>query len=240
MIAVTSAIVRTVSRLMTAWPMVVRRSLAHWRLLSGVVIGVTLASAVMAGSVLYFDSLRELALRHAIRSLPPGDEDVVVRAKRAPTSSTEYAKVAEAVSSRVDSNIGWMLDGRLRGGRSATLYLSSPGVESEAGESSNRSYFVFLPGLMDQITVPSGGTMPVGRNPAAGGERTVLEAAIPEDVAERFGLGVGDRLSTVPYWTDATRFASVEITSVFVRKDPKGDFWRLDPKGIPETLDAHG
>ena len=228
MIAVASAIVRTVSRLMTAWPMVVWRSLAHWRLLSGVVIGVTLAAAVMAGSVLYFDSLRELALRHAIRSLPPGDEDVVVRAKRAPTSSTEYAKVAEAVSSRVDSNIGWMLDGRLRGGRSATFYLSSPGVESEAGESSNRSYFVFLPGLTDQITVRPGGTMPVRRNPAAGGERTVLEAAIPEDVAERFGLGVGDRLSAVPYWTDATRFASVEITSVFVRKDPKGDFWRLD------------
>ena len=48
------------ARVLSAWPMVARRSLANWRLLSSVVIGVVLASTIMAGTVIYFDSLRDL------------------------------------------------------------------------------------------------------------------------------------------------------------------------------------
>ena len=58
-----------VSRAVSAWPLVVRRSLAHWRLLSTVVVGVVLSSAVMAGTVIYYDALRELALKSTLARL---------------------------------------------------------------------------------------------------------------------------------------------------------------------------
>ena len=52
-----------ITKILSAWPMVIKRSLANWKLLSSVVIGVLLASAIMAGTVIYFDSLKDLALK---------------------------------------------------------------------------------------------------------------------------------------------------------------------------------
>ena len=58
-----------ISRLMTAWPQVARRMIANWQLMSTVIVGVLLASAIMAGTVIYFDALRELALKNALIQL---------------------------------------------------------------------------------------------------------------------------------------------------------------------------
>ena len=57
---------QTLTMLITAWQMVAKRSLAHWRLLSSVIIGVFLASTVLAGTIIYFEALRDLALKSAL------------------------------------------------------------------------------------------------------------------------------------------------------------------------------
>ena len=43
----------------TSIQLIVKRTLAHWRLLSAVVIGVTLAVTIMSSSVVYFEALRD-------------------------------------------------------------------------------------------------------------------------------------------------------------------------------------
>ena len=58
-------LIRIAIRLARAWPLVIKRAIAGWRLLSTVVIGVLLACAIMAGTVIYFDALKELALKSA-------------------------------------------------------------------------------------------------------------------------------------------------------------------------------
>ena len=85
--------VQVISRLISAWPQVAKRSLAHWRLLSSVVIGVVLASAIMSGTVIYFDALRELALKNALSKLTIEEADILVKADRGPTTVAEYNKV---------------------------------------------------------------------------------------------------------------------------------------------------
>ena len=72
-------------KVILAWPLVVKRGLAHWRLLSAVIIGVLLASMVMAGTVIYFDSLRELALDNALDKLSTTEKDIILKADRGPT-----------------------------------------------------------------------------------------------------------------------------------------------------------
>ena len=67
--------------------MVARRSLANWRLLSSVVIGVVLASTIMAGTVIYFDSLRDLALESALERYDPADLDIIAKTTKGPTGT---------------------------------------------------------------------------------------------------------------------------------------------------------
>ena len=216
-----------VSRLISAWPLVARRSLAHWRLLSTVVIGVVLASAVMAGTVIYFDALRELALKSALSRLSVNEANVVVKAERGPTTPEEFGKVSRALNAEVEARVAWFLESSTLGAKTATFFLSQVGDEANAGQDNARAYFASVPALDRHIRMVAGDW---GRDDAlsAPGEPLRLEAIVPADAAALFGVGVGDSLSAVPYWNDAVPYATVTITGLFERIDPDAEFWHLD------------
>ena len=139
----------SVSRLYSAWEQVIKRSLAHWRLLSSVVLGVVLASAIMAGTVIYFDALRELALKATLAKRPQTQMDILLKAERGPVTRQEYDKVAVAVTAAVDENVGWMVRDRILAAKMPTMFLTPSGEEGSAGEDDARSYFAFMPDLLD-------------------------------------------------------------------------------------------
>ena len=217
-----------ISAIIAAWPMAAKRSLAHWRLLSTVVIGVLLSSTVMAGTVIYFDALRELALKNALDAVPDTDLDILLKAERGPTDPEEYQKVLDAAQTEFIGRLGWLFKDVRRSAKTATFYLSRPGNEEFAGNDDARSYFAFNPRLADHITILPGGRSPDERPIAAADAPVALEAIVPADAAERFGVGVGDALSAVPYWRDRIPYARVVISGVFVRNDPASEFWLAD------------
>ena len=221
---------RTLSRLVSAWPQVAKRSLAHWRLLSSVIVGVLLASAIMAGTVIYFDSLRELALENTVARISSTEKDILLRGDRGPTTNEEYLKVSTAVNRQIDSRISWLLADQIVGRKTDTFFLTQTGDEGLAGEDNARTYFAFLPRLLEHVTVLPGGSLPRELPAGTAGEPLVLEALIPVEAAELFQVGVGDRLSAVPYWSDATTHAIVIITGIFERDNPADDFWLLDDR----------
>ena len=216
-----------ISRIISAWPLVARRSLAHWRLLSTVVVGVVLASAVMAGTVIYYDALRELALKNTLAQLTADEANVVVKAERGPTTLDEFAKVARTLNGEVDRRAAWFLESRIGGAKTATFFLAEVGEEAGAGQDNARGYFASVPSLGRHIRMAAGDW---GRDEAlsAPGQPLRLEAIVPQDAAEEFGVGVGDSLSTVPYWNDAIPYATVTITGVFERIDPSNEYWHLE------------
>ena len=217
-----------VFRLIATWPLVAKRILAHWRLLCTVVVGVLLASAIMSGAVVYFDALRDLALKNTLAKLTPTETDILVKATRGPTSYDEYEKVSRLVSGQFDSRIAWLLRDRIRGGKSATFFLTTPGDEHMAGEDNARAYFAFLPRLMQHVTLLPGGRLPEEQALSEPGGPLVLEAIVPVEAADLFDVGVGDQLSAVPYWTDVTPYARVVISGIFERDDPDNEFWHMD------------
>ena len=160
----------TVSRLISAWQLVAKRSLSHWRLLSSVVIGVLMASAIMAGTVIYYDSLRGLALKNTLSKLTSTETDILVKADRGPTSYKEYEKVAAAMNGAFDAHVAWMLRDSIRGGKTATFFLTPPGDEHLAGKGDARAYFVFLPRLPQHITLLPGSRNPQEQAPGARGQ----------------------------------------------------------------------
>ena len=215
------------SRLLSAWQMVVKRSLTHWRLLSAVVVGVVLASAIMAGTVIYFDTLRELALQNALSQHSDRDLDILVKTERGPTTPAEYVKVFNVFTREVNARTGWMLKDRIRAGKSATFFLTVPGNEAAAGSDNARGYFAFLPRL-DQHTTVKTGRSPRDEALSRPGELLEIEAVVPEEAAQLFGVGVGDHLSVVPHWEDAIPYVDVVISGIFSKNDPGEDIWHID------------
>jgi ABC-type lipoprotein release transport system permease subunit len=220
---------RIISRLLTAWPMVAKRGLAHWRLLSSVIIGVLLASAIMAGTVIYFDALRELALKNTLSKLTTNQTNILVKADRGPTTQQEYTKVGNAMIGEINARVSWMLRDSVRGGKSATFFLAAPGREAAAGQDNARTYFAFTPRLDQHITILPGGRPPQEQALSSGPRQPLhLEAIAPVEAARLFGVGVGDSLSAVPWWDDVIPYATVTISGLFERKDPDNEFWHLD------------
>ena len=215
-----------VTRALSAWPLVVRRGLAHWRLLSTVVVGVVLSSAVMAGTVIYYDALRELALKSALARLTEDEANILVKADRGPTTVEEFAKVDRTVNGEVDARLAWFLESRVMGAKTATFFLSQVGSEAGAGQDNARSYFAYVPTLDEHIRMVSGG-WGADAAPSPAGQPLRLQAIIPAEAAELFGVGVGDSLSTVPYWNDAIPYATVTIAGIFERTGPD-EFWHLN------------
>ena len=216
-------------RVISAWPLAVKRSLAHWRLLSSVVIGVLLASAVMSGTVVYFDSLRELALRAELANYDPLDLNVLAKTTKGPTNPDEYAGVRRIVEGEYESGIGWLLDESLRGGRSATFFLTAPGSEADAGTDNARGYFQFLEDAESHIRILPGGEIPAPLlDFSPNGAPLRAEGLLPADAAEALGVGVGDSLSLIPHWRDDTPYAAAVVSGLYERRDPDALIWRFN------------
>ena len=221
-------VIRLAIRVLSAWPMVAKRSIANWKLLSSVLIGVVLASTIMAGTVIYFDSLRNLALDDALERRDPMKLDILVKSTKGPTNVEESNALRSFIEGEFKRWIGWLTDDADRGAKTATLFLTDPGEEDTAGDDNARTYFWFIDGFEDHIKILSGGRMPEPMvQPQTDGQPVALEALVDQKFALASGVGVGDRLSAVPHWAESTPYASVVISGLFVRKDPASSFWNF-------------
>jgi ABC-type lipoprotein release transport system permease subunit len=210
--------------------MVIKRSLANWRLLSSVVIGVLLASAIMAGTVIYFDSLRDLALESELSKHAEADLDVIINANKGPTTPENYALVKRRVDREFDNRLTGLSRNISRGGRTSTFFATKPGQEDQAGNDTFRSYFVFLEGADQAITIVDGVNPREIVASQPDGSPVMLEGLVPADVAAEFGIGIGDAISLVPYWDETTPYARVVVVGLFERSDPDDPIWRLDDR----------
>lgn len=205
--------------------MVAKRSLSHWRLLSTVVIGVLLSSTVMAGTVIYFDALRELALKNALNKVEPLGLDILLKAERGPTTVEEFQKVERAMTYQYEGRLDWLFQDVQRSAKTATFYLTMPDNEVNAGKDDARAYFTFNPRLTDNITLLPGGRFPNEQPLVTSDAPLALEAIVPAEAAEIFDLNVGDSISAVPYWRDRLPYTSVVISGLFTRNVPDAEFW---------------
>ena len=219
--------ISAVQRFVAAWQFVIKRSLAHWRLLSSVVLGVLLASAIMSGTVVYFDALREIALRSALSQHSQPDLNIIMQGQRGPVNAEEAARVERVVDNAVDSRLEWLIDGARSAAKTPTMFLTAAGEEEGAGDDNARAYFTYSPDVAEEIVI-RGGSLPRPEPVNAPGEPFAIEAMIPIEASEIFGARIGDRMSAVLPWSDDLTRVEVVISAIFQRKNPDADIWRLD------------
>ncbi len=215
------------AKLFTAWQLVFKRGLSSWRLLSSVVLGVLLASGIMAGTVVYFDSLREVALRVTLDKLTQREVDILMQGDKGPTDRRERARVEGLATSVIASRVEWMVRDRYFAAKSPTFFLAEPGRESEAGGDDARAYFAYLPRLMEHATLVAG-RLPRDDALNNPGQPLEIEAIIPADAAELLELEVADRVATVPHWDEEIPSVTVVVSGIFERNEPGAEFWYLE------------
>ena len=105
-----------------------KRSVKQWKLLSPIIFGAVLACAIMAGTSIYFDSLRGQALRHQLNQRTPAEFDVLTTAPVRKVSREDYAKVENLTLSGVNTYLPWIVKNIIPTGKTRTFYLDTKGV----------------------------------------------------------------------------------------------------------------
>jgi len=200
--------------IISAWQLVAKRTLAHWRLLSYVLIGVVLASTILSGTVIYFEALRELALKNSLEKRTTEQLDIAVRASRGPTDNEEYAKVSTVVEPLIDRHVTWMLRDRIHAGRTPTFFLGTPGSEAEIKDGNDRTFFAFIEDLDQRVPFDTG-VQPGIAVPVGPDQPLELEALISSEGHDEFGARVGDRFVAVPSFSSDIPQVNVTITGIF-------------------------
>ena len=230
--------------------LIARRTAAHARLLSAVVIGVVLAVTVMASAAIYFDSLRNLALDRSLAAADQQRLDLSIQAGIVPITPERKDVLLQTMQGTIIERMGPFLDDEQHAYKTWTFLLDEPSPQVMPGECPCRTANSSpQPGddraagtiacdcrRMSFMTVPDPGknlTFITGEFPAPaldlpteGGEY-VVDTAIDSATAELFGLSVGSTLHGEIFWNDVHTKVTSHVVGIYERTDPNLPVWRI-------------
>ena len=204
--------------------MVSQRAVGHWRLLSAMVVGVMLSSALMACVFLYSDAIRDLGLKHSLESKSPVELDVRVVTSTSSTTEREYDIRRTATDDILRGNAGDVISSIVHYGRTATFYLAQPGAKSAPTEPDRpRAHFQFLDQLDEHVRTVEG-KAPQAREKLASGA-LVVEARIGKESADRLKVKVGQEYDLFPHWRQDLPPVRLIISGIIEPNDTAERYW---------------
>lgn len=209
---------------LSSWTLIAKRSIAHWKLLSAVVLGVVFAVGISSSSIIYFQTLRALGLERDLAEIPPGDDAIQFHMEINSVDIDEYLPIDRIVDSVVDQAMGWMVVSQTRSGRSSTFYTHYSDGEAPPEDDRMRSSFSFLTNYEEHIEVVDG-TLPQPLVIDDPDVSPMFEGIISVNSANLFGVGVGDVLTYTPFWDAATENIQVRIVGTFRPNAPDSRIW---------------
>ncbi|MBT3943721.1 MAG: FtsX-like permease family protein [Chloroflexi bacterium] len=211
----------------TSLRLIARRSLAHLRLLVAVIAGIVLAVAIMSATLIYFDSLRNLALEHALERQSPESLDVVMQASTPTGLRPSHDAIIARVDGIIDGAIGDVVGQKHLAVKTATFDFEPISEVSTVEDGKTRRVaFVTFPGIGDEIRIVEGSPAGASTGTAVGGE-FAPEIVIPKTAADAFDLSVGERFTALPFWDEDNPAPTPLVAGIFERVNPDSEFWRV-------------
>ncbi|NQW21494.1 MAG: ABC transporter permease [Chloroflexi bacterium] len=200
-----------------------RRTRSHWPMLAIVSIGVVSAVVTIAASVIYFDSLGDIALKREISSDGAANHDIVVTGRKTDIDAAGNSEILELVDSAVNEAVSSVITDVTIAYGSPTLLVEPPANDTEVGNSW-RAVLVSAPKLQVNSVLTAGSW------PSPDVERTqvgqlLVDVAVNEISAEKFGVAIGDTVVVSPFWDDVNDSLEVRITGTYARGDTVPEFW---------------
>jgi hypothetical protein len=213
-----------VSNFASILQMVLRRSVANWKALTTVVVGVILSAALMSSVIVYSDAIRDLGLAHTLEDIPPRELDLQVTSSSQPTDPTEYLKNRDALSSLVRGYAGGILARMVRSGKSATFFPTAPGQAVSEEDGKPRANFHFVERLSEHVRVVEGDAPTPATMPADHSAPTI-EAWLSKATAQASGTKVGDSFELHPFWRPEIQPIKVTVAGLIEPADASEEYW---------------
>jgi ABC-type lipoprotein release transport system permease subunit len=227
-----------------SFQLIIKRTLAHWRLLSAVVIGVVLASTIMASSVIFFDALRDVALQRALSTHEQSDIDLLVEAGQVPTNRETHSTFVDAMNGTIVKRFEPFLDEREFALKTWTFFVDLPPsmvrpadcpCRSNLGPSNGneliecdcrRSVMMTIPEVDERINIVEG-RMSLPSTEVANDDSFQVEGVLDVKSAHAMDIKVGDIYPVQPHWEDVHDQVNILVTGLYERNNPESDHWRI-------------
>jgi len=194
----------------------------NWRLLTSVVIGTILASAILSATAIYSDAIRDLGLDFAVEKENIRDLDLVVLQSNIPVEAARYERAQARQSSKIFTTSDHTYATVNRGARSATYFATKNDEVFVVGDSSfPRANFMWRSGLEDEIRIVEG-VWPTGQ---PGGSAQQVEVVIGKKTAVDQGFSVGQELEVYPFWEKKPLAVPVLIVGIAEVLDTTDRYW---------------
>lgn len=230
--------------------LIVKRTLSHWRLLSAVVVGVVLASMIMASSVMFFGALRDLALQRALSVHDASDIDLLIEARQVPTNSKTHSTIIDAMDSKMIRKFEPFTSDLEFGIKTWTFFVDLPSpmvspldcpcrsIVGNRGDDEQlidcdcrRVTMMTVPDLNNRVNLVEG-KFSEPSHPAGANESLQINAILDAESAQTLGIRVGDIYPAKPHWEDEHDRVDVLVTGLYTRVDPEAEHWRIQNKSF--------
>ena len=217
---------------------VFRRSRSHWPMLSVVSVGVVAAGVTIAASVIYFDSLSDIALKREIATDNGASHDIVISGREVDVDATSNGELLSLVDTSVTEIAASIItDVTLAYGSPTLLVEQGTDISPDAElDSSWRAVMMVAPKLTEN-SVLTAGTWPSSAVGESESGQLLIDVAVNESEAASFGVNVGEIIEVAPFWDDVNDSVAVRVSGTYIRGDGDPEFWRdLDEQfGLDDT-----
>lgn len=246
------------SALLSAFLLVIRRSLANWKLLSSIVVGVLVAVTLVSSTPLFSNALSDLGLRHALNKQQVEMLDIHVYSPSNPPVRDEYAEMSRFLDDQVQQHFGALVHQTERSFLSPTFSMAKPGQPVPTGQDRPTGYFYMYTNLEQHVRVVDGrlpGPPPhvltiqelqaeSGPPPGMMPEELTapdfkMEALVGAETARIFGVKPGDDIIVFSdFWGAGPAQLTVRIAGTVEQLDKSEEFWFLNPEIF--TVESEG
>lgn len=219
------------STLVSAFQLVLRRSLSNWKLLSSVIVGVVVAVALISSTPLYSNTLSDLGLARAVGEKAVELVDIHTYAPNYEITREDYERNTQYVDSLVRRNLGSVIRQEEVYIKSQTFYAGWADRPVPTRSPRPTGYFQVLSNLEDHVSLVDGRfpqPFPTDLEPAELEQPGLeIEAMLGPDAAEQYGVWVGDRIIILVGWGSFPVPITIRITGIIEPTDPTEEYWFL-------------
>ena len=203
----------------------------------------------MSATVVYFESLRDIALQKELADQVPADLDILVEADQTPINVQTHAELTSSMEALMLARLGNFTTGYDRAMRSWTFFVDEPSELVPLGEcpcrptvaepdaftqdeepliecDCRRIQCLTAPDETHAINVVMGRYPEIDAQPSTGSYLTI-EALLDEDAADTFGLQIGDVVPARPHWDEKNVNVNIRLAGIYQRSHPSDPKWRI-------------
>ncbi|MCC6604279.1 MAG: ABC transporter permease [Anaerolineae bacterium] len=204
---------------MTFWAFILRRAARHWQILLTLSLGVILSTAMLASSPVLVNTVVEFGLRRTLLAADPSISDLRLKAFGRLTPET-YAELDSQVQQVVNGRIPSFTDQLVPVIGSRWFHPWVEGTVLPAERVNFRSYGSGDTDIRQFVTLVAG-EWPSDPLPEPG----VAAVVIGEELAEAYGLAVGDLLPASVDDTSEVPAFSLQISGIVQPIDGGAPYW---------------